>query len=642
MARVIKNVQISWDWNDPNNPALIRGFNVALTEYGGDPNDDAIVQQFVAASSTKSYTFKEIVLNTSNNYTAWVQAVYVGGDSGWVSQGNASVSDDGTATIASKSQLDVADAKAQQGVDDAAAAQSAANTAIEIATHPVNIPNGNFEDGLTGWIDDSGDVTSAPSTTTKFTGSKSVEIINSDSADASNSGYHGIHLAEVHSPIPSHDYKLRVRTRADNATANATVRLVVQEFDKSGVSLQTTIEEITGVNDGWETIETDIFTSHANAAYWKVSLQTLGSTVSGDSVYFDVCEYIDVSESSAAMDQINAISSDSELTKSEKLSLRREKTQILNEYSELSTEASGYGISYTSYTNAKDDLIGYLNNTADISTDITTTIDRTVFDTKFSTYYSERDSLQSLINAEVQATAETNAAADVTSRGLDNAGNFTGSIDGDAAADVKDGASRARTGLDPTTGAVTVLVPMDKSVPNIPAIDTTTGKIDRTVTDKDGNTLESAAGAQSKANTAESNAKTEITNRGLDGTGDFTGTVGGETTANIKDGAARARTGLDQTTGAVIVNVPLDKAAANIPALDTTSGKIDRTVADKDGNTLETETGASSKASTAETNAKGHADTVASTAETNAKNYSDTPNRLTVPDPTNVSLVSIS
>jgi|GEM_PF-6022543 len=67
------------------------------------------------------------------------------------------------------------------------------------------------------------------------------------------------------------------------------------------------------------------------------------------------------------------------------------------------------------------------------------------------------------------------------------------------------------------------------------------------VTDDGSKTIETTSGAQSKANTAESNAKTEITNRGLSSEGDFAGTIESEATANIKEGATRARTGLDSS-----------------------------------------------------------------------------------------------
>src|SRR5437764_7075410 len=103
MASVIKDIQVTWSWS--GDTYAIDGFNVAVTPSTANPKT-SVVAMFYITGNVTSYTFKDVTLDTTLTYTAWVQAVYTGGDSNWVATGNISVTDDGTNTVATKSQVD--------------------------------------------------------------------------------------------------------------------------------------------------------------------------------------------------------------------------------------------------------------------------------------------------------------------------------------------------------------------------------------------------------------------------------------------------------------------------------------------------------------------------------------------------------
>jgi hypothetical protein len=94
---------ITWSWE--GDTFALRGFNVAITPYGGNPNSESIAKARVEASS-RSYTFENITINADGEYQGWVQAIYEGGDSAWQTTGKITVPDDGTPTIVSSTDVD--------------------------------------------------------------------------------------------------------------------------------------------------------------------------------------------------------------------------------------------------------------------------------------------------------------------------------------------------------------------------------------------------------------------------------------------------------------------------------------------------------------------------------------------------------
>ncbi|HUW16589.1 MAG TPA: hypothetical protein VMW94_05895, partial [Actinomycetes bacterium] len=115
--------------------------------------------------------------------------------------------------------------------------------------------------------------------------------------------------------------------------------------------------------------------------------------------------------------------------------------------------------------------------------------------------------LESETGAQGRADAAEDAAnAETTGRGLDAAGDFSGTVDGDAASDVKDGAGRARGGLS-VTGEVASAVPLAYVAANVPGISAATGKVKKTVAYDEGGDPEDTAGAAAKAAAAQSAAE---------------------------------------------------------------------------------------------------------------------------------------
>jgi len=94
---------ITWSWE--GDTFALRGFNVAITPYGGNPNSESIAKARVEASS-RSYTFENITINADGEYQGWVQAIYEGGDSAWQTTGKMTLPDDGTPTIVSSTDGD--------------------------------------------------------------------------------------------------------------------------------------------------------------------------------------------------------------------------------------------------------------------------------------------------------------------------------------------------------------------------------------------------------------------------------------------------------------------------------------------------------------------------------------------------------
>ena len=103
MNKQSRDGNITWSWE--GDTFALRGFNVAITPYGGNPNSESIAKARVEASS-RSYTFENITIDADEEYQGWVQAIYEGGDSAWQTTGKITVPDDGTPTIVSSTDGD--------------------------------------------------------------------------------------------------------------------------------------------------------------------------------------------------------------------------------------------------------------------------------------------------------------------------------------------------------------------------------------------------------------------------------------------------------------------------------------------------------------------------------------------------------
>lgn len=143
--KVIKSIQVTWNWTGDAN--LIKAFNVAVTTTTENPNTELVVSTTVG-KDPRSYTFKDVTLDDSVTYTAWVQAVYAGKDSDWVSAGDLVVSDDGTASITTN---DVLEARAAQAENTAASYTDTAVAGIDVSSD-INANNDIIAQNL-GYID---------------------------------------------------------------------------------------------------------------------------------------------------------------------------------------------------------------------------------------------------------------------------------------------------------------------------------------------------------------------------------------------------------------------------------------------------------------------------------------------------------
>ena len=106
MAKIIKIITFNFKWS--GDCTALRGFNVSLTTQGKTPTEESIITIHIDETEIKpaySCVLKNITLDSSTIYTAWVQACYPGKDSDWKSSGNLTASDDGSSTIASQTQL---------------------------------------------------------------------------------------------------------------------------------------------------------------------------------------------------------------------------------------------------------------------------------------------------------------------------------------------------------------------------------------------------------------------------------------------------------------------------------------------------------------------------------------------------------
>jgi len=105
MAKVIKNVSLSWEWT--GDERLLLGFNVALCKSGETPLTAITASAFVGmrgttvtpVTLTPSYTFSNVTLDDGVQYIPFVQTVFPGDDSEWLASTGVLVDDDGTATI---------------------------------------------------------------------------------------------------------------------------------------------------------------------------------------------------------------------------------------------------------------------------------------------------------------------------------------------------------------------------------------------------------------------------------------------------------------------------------------------------------------------------------------------------------------
>ena len=119
MNKVIKNIKLNWKWF--GDTYMLRGFNIALMNEGGDPstNDLSSTLAYTTIKSPKqtiekqtiekqrtedssvnfTYTFYNQMFDESITVVPWIQALYDNSDSAWVSLDGAIIEDDGNATI---------------------------------------------------------------------------------------------------------------------------------------------------------------------------------------------------------------------------------------------------------------------------------------------------------------------------------------------------------------------------------------------------------------------------------------------------------------------------------------------------------------------------------------------------------------
>lgn len=101
MDKIVRNIRAKWTWQ--GDLFALKGFNLAICENEKLPTEESIIQVFVDKSSYKDgywqHTLRNLVLNNNSQYKPWVQAVYEGKDSDWVSIGGLQIADDGIATL---------------------------------------------------------------------------------------------------------------------------------------------------------------------------------------------------------------------------------------------------------------------------------------------------------------------------------------------------------------------------------------------------------------------------------------------------------------------------------------------------------------------------------------------------------------
>lgn len=102
-----------------------------------------------------------------------------------------------------------------------------------------------------------------------------------------------------------------------------------------------------------------------------------------------------VKKATDALEQVTEISDDSKVTPSEKQQLKLIWTGIISEKATLEESAKIYGVTYSNYKTAYDNLEAYLST---ILSNLNTTTNISTFDTKFQNYYDERDILQKAVD----------------------------------------------------------------------------------------------------------------------------------------------------------------------------------------------------------------------------------------------------
>ena len=110
MAKIVKTLTVSWQWS--GDKYSLRGFNLAVTPAAKIPKEEVVATAFVETKEIKqtySYKMGNVTLDKDAQYKIWVQAVYENSDSDWVATGGATVSDDGSATIITKTDREIQD-----------------------------------------------------------------------------------------------------------------------------------------------------------------------------------------------------------------------------------------------------------------------------------------------------------------------------------------------------------------------------------------------------------------------------------------------------------------------------------------------------------------------------------------------------
>ena len=106
----MKTLTVSWQWS--GDKYSLRGFNLAVTPTAKNPKEEVVATAFVETKEIKqtySYKMGNVTLDKDAQYKIWVQAVYENSDSDWVSTGGVTVTDDGSATIITKTDREIQD-----------------------------------------------------------------------------------------------------------------------------------------------------------------------------------------------------------------------------------------------------------------------------------------------------------------------------------------------------------------------------------------------------------------------------------------------------------------------------------------------------------------------------------------------------
>lgn len=384
MAKVIKNITVTWNWT--GDFYALKGFNVAVTPFDSNPKNGIVIQA-TSGNDTSSYKFNNVTLDDSITYTAWVQAIYDGADSDWLSASNITVTDDGNATLSTKVYTDNAKSSAIS-----TASSDATTKANNAQTNAQNYTDANtMQDGISiGGV---------------FTGSFEINKAYGGNIDA---GELRVNAGKFIHPNGS-EY---------NIDGNTYIVTMLEGLSSSDWRYIAFI--------GSDTTRFPYFNSYSNKMFmavkfvngqWKYdnnstlvnftpnSNDCIVAKITGQSQIDTIQMYankniIAGSEADTFRNNINDITNDNMLSPVEKRSLKREFDNIVKEKDDLDNQANTYNITTekTNYDSAYTTLYNYVNpllSNLNTSSSITGTTMRSYF----TSYYDKRSILISMITS---------------------------------------------------------------------------------------------------------------------------------------------------------------------------------------------------------------------------------------------------